>query len=255
MKWSPFGMSQGCCGLCLSRFSGLLNVVVSILYRSPFHLSDSFAYKVLPVTWSPFRMSLVSFGALSSSGFWFFPEAVPFSTRSGSIQPSSGSSLVSFRGCRHRSLRCLCLCGCFVSALRLLSSVRGSLFLSWTFVLCATPSTVSECLRVLLLRSVTCLDLRFSFSDGVACWDKSLMFLFAPSSSTLVVLSDFCRMFPGFHPCFCIRGFLSSFLFLPGFVPPSLLVGVVHSIFSAFFFSFGLPGLFVAFTSPVQFTP
>ena len=30
-------------------------------------------------------MSLAYFGALSRSGFWFFPEAVPFPTRSGSI--------------------------------------------------------------------------------------------------------------------------------------------------------------------------
>ena len=72
------------CGLPLGRvraaaasvylwFSGLLHVVVSILCRSPFRSSDSFASKVLLVTWSPFGMSLASFGALSSSGFWFFP--------------------------------------------------------------------------------------------------------------------------------------------------------------------------------------
>ena len=138
-----------------------------------------------------------------------------------------------------------------MSALRLFSSVRGSLFHSWTFFVCATPSSVSGCLRVLLLQSVTRSDLRFSLSGGFTRWDESLLLLFAPLSSTPVVSSGFCRMFPGFHPCFCIWGFLSSFLFLPGFIPPSLLVGVVPSIFSAFFFSFGLPGLFVAFTSPV----
>ena len=62
-------------------FSGLLHVVVSILYRSPFRSSDSFASKVLLATGSPFEMSLASFGTLSTSNFRFFPDAVPFSTR------------------------------------------------------------------------------------------------------------------------------------------------------------------------------
>ena len=118
--WSPFWTNQGCCGICLFWFSGLLNVVVPILYWSPFHSSDSFAFKFLLATRSPFGMSLASFDALSGSGFLFFPEVVPFSTRSGIIRPSSGSSLVSFCGCRHRSMRCLCLYRCFVSAFRLL---------------------------------------------------------------------------------------------------------------------------------------
>ena len=65
-------------------------------------------------------------------------------------------------------------------------------------------------MRVLLLRSVTHSDLKFSISDGVARWDESLLFPFAPLSSTPVVSSGFCRMFPGFYSCFCIRGFLSS---------------------------------------------
>ena len=105
---------------------------------------------------------------------------------------------------------------------RLLSSVRGSLFLIWAFFVCTASSSVSGCLRILLLKSVTHLDLRFSLSDRVAHWDESLMFLFAPSSSTPVVSSGFCRMFPGCHLCFCLQDFLSSFLFLPGFVPPSI---------------------------------
>ena len=113
------------------------------LFGSPFCSSDSFTSKVPLATWLPFGMSLAYFGALSSSGFWFFPDAVPFPTRSSSIRPSSVSSLVSFRGCRLRSLRCLSIYGCFVSALRLLYSVRGSLFLSWPFFVCATPSSVS----------------------------------------------------------------------------------------------------------------
>ena len=58
-------------------------------------------------------------------------------------------------------------------------------------------------------------------------------------------------MFHVFPPWLCIRNLLPSFRFLPGFVPPSQLVGVVPFIFSAFFFSFGLPDLFVVFASPV----
>ena len=120
--------------------------------------------------------------------------------------------------------------------LRLLYSGRGSLFLRWTFFVCAITSSVSGCFRVLLLWFVTRLYVRFSLSDRVARWDGSLLFLIAPSSSTPVVSSGFGRMFPVFPPYLCIRNFLSSFLFLPGFVPTSLLVGVVPFLFSAFFF-------------------
>ena len=81
----PLGRVRVCCILCLSRFSGLLHVVLSILFRSPFRFSDSFTSKVPLSAWLPFGMSLASFGALSSSGFWLFPEAVSFPTRSGSI--------------------------------------------------------------------------------------------------------------------------------------------------------------------------
>ena len=42
----PLGRVRVCCVLSLSRFSGLLHAVVSILYRSPFHSSDSFASMV-----------------------------------------------------------------------------------------------------------------------------------------------------------------------------------------------------------------
>ena len=211
------------------------------LYRSPFRSSDSFASTVPFATWSPCGMSLASFGALSSSGFWFFPEAVPFPTRAGCIRPSSGSFLGIFPQLQTS------VSDVYLPALHLLYSVRGFLFLSWTFFVGATSSSVSGCLRVLLLRYVTRSDLRFSLSDGVARWDESLMFLFAPSSSTPVVSSSFCRMFPGFHPSFCFWGFLSSFVFLHGFVPRSLLRGVIPSIFSVFLFSFCFPGLFIAF--------
>ena len=164
--------------------------MVSVLSRSQFRSSDSFASKVLLVTWLPIGMSLASFGALSSYNFWFFPAVVPFPTCSGSIRPSSGSSLVSFHGCRLRSLLCFCLYGCFVSALRFLYSVRDSLFLRWTLFVCAITSSVSGCFRVLLLRSVTRSDLRFSLSDGVARWDESLVSL-CPLSSTPVISSGF----------------------------------------------------------------
>ena len=143
---------------CLVRISGSLRSVVSLwdelgfaeasvslssqgcfmwwypfLYGSPFCSSDSFASKVPLVMWSPFGMSLAYFGALLSSGVWFFPVVVPFPTRSRGIRPSSVSSLASFSGCGPRSLWCVSIYGCFVSALRLLSSVRRSLFLSWPF--------------------------------------------------------------------------------------------------------------------------
>ena len=123
-----------------------------------------------------------------------------------------------------------------MSALRLLYSVHGSLFLRWTFFICTISSSVSSCFRVLLLRSVTRSDLRFYLSDGVARWDESLLFLFAPSCSTLVVSSAFGQLFHVFLPSLCIRNLLPSFLFLPGFVPSSLLVGVVPFICSAFSF-------------------
>ena len=71
---------------------------------------------------------------------------VSFSSPSHGIHPPSVSSLVTFRGSRLWSLWCLSLVGCFVSAIRLLYSFRGSLFLSWTFFLC--------CLWVLRVLSV-----------------------------------------------------------------------------------------------------
>ena len=148
-------------------------------------------------------------------------------------------------------LCCVFISTLFSVALCHIYSVRGSFFLHWPFFVYAVASSVSGCFKVLLLRSVTRSDLRVSLSDEVARWDKSLLFLFAPSSSTPVVLLGFSRMFPVFPRCLCIRNFLSSFPFLPGFVLSSLLVGVVPFLFSAFFFSFDLPYLFVAFTFPV----
>ena len=70
---------------------------------------------------------------------------------------------------------------------------------------------------------------KVSLSDGVARWDESLMFLCVPSSSTLVVSSGFCRMFPGFSYLFLYPRFsLFSFVFLVGFLLHS--VGGCHSL-------------------------
>ena len=80
-------------------------------------------------------------------------------------------------------------CVCFSSPVAY--SVRGSLFVRFPFFVSAITSSVSGCLRVLLHRSVTRSDLRFSLSDGVAHSDESLMFLFAPLSSA-----------PWFHQAF-----------------------------------------------------
>ena len=138
-----------------------------------------------------------------------------------------------------------------LSALRLLYSVRGSLLLSWIFFVCATPSSVSGCLRVLLLWSVTRSDLRFPLVMELHVGTSPLCF-----SLLLCLLLRLCRqLFVGCSLVFILVSvsevFLSSFVFLPGFVLLSLLVGVFHSIFSAFFFSFHHPGLFVAFPFPV----
>ena len=81
------------------------------LYLSPFCSYASF------VTWSPFGFSLAYFDSLSRFGVWFFPVAVTIPSRSHGIRPSSVSSLVAFRGCGLRSLRCIRIYGCFVSAL------------------------------------------------------------------------------------------------------------------------------------------
>ena len=139
----------------------------------------------------------------------------------------------------------------FSVALSLISSVRGSLFLHWPYFVYAIASSICGYFKVLLLRSVTRSDLQFSLSDEVARWDESLLFFLAPSLSTPVVSSGFSRMFPVFPPCLFIRNFLSSFLFLPGFHPLSWWVSF-PSYFQRFF-SFGLPYLFAAFTSPVLF--
>ena len=77
------------------------------------------------------------------------------------------------------------------------------------------------------------------------------MFLSATSSSSPVLLLGFCGMFPGLHPCFCIRGFLPlSFVFMHGFIPIS--VGGCCSLhLFEFFLLFGRTGLLVVFVLPV----
>ena len=61
----PLGRVRVAAASVISVFR-VLHVVVSILCRSHLRSSDSFASKVLLVTWLPFGMSLASFGALSS---------------------------------------------------------------------------------------------------------------------------------------------------------------------------------------------
>ena len=124
-------------------------------------------------------MSLAFFGSLSPSGVGFFPIAVtfPFPPCSRGLHPSSVSSLVAFRGCGLWSLRCICICGCFVSAVRLLSSVRRSLFLSWPFFLCATPSSASSVLVGPFPWFRDSFGSKVSLSDRVARWDESFIFL------------------------------------------------------------------------------
>ena len=93
---------------------------------------------------------------------------------------------------------------------------------------------------------------KVSLSDGVARWDESLMFPFDPSSSTPVVSPGFCRMFPGFHPCFCIRSF-SLLLCLSAWIRSALSVGGRRSLhLFCVFLSFSRPGLLVAFNLPVE---
>ena len=170
----------------------------------------SFATKVPLATWSPFGLSLAYFGALSCSNVWFFPVVVTF--QSCGLHPSSVSSLIAFRGCGLRSLQCSSIYGCFVCVLCLLSSVRHSLFLSWPFFICATPSSVFGCLWVLFLGSVTRSDLRFPLATGSPVGTSPLCFSWPPSSSPPVVSSVFVVCSLGFI-LFCIWSSLSSFVF------------------------------------------
>ena len=174
---------------------------------------------------------------VASPFFWLFLDVFP------QLQPSVYTFFLAVR--------------CFVSARRLLFSVPGSLFLRWTFFVCTITSSVSRCFRVLLLQSVTRSDLRFYLSDGVARWDESLLFLFAPSCSTPVVRQTLVCSF-----MFLLLGFVSRFFSLPSsFCPdsfrPFYLWVSFPSSFLCFFFSFDLPVLFVAFClyCPLPFFP
>ena len=192
-------------------------------------------------------MNLAYFGALSSSGVWFFPVADPFPTRCHGIHPSV-SSLVAFRGCGQR---CISICECFVSALHLLSSVCRSLFLSWPF--CATPSSVSGCLRVLFLGSVTCSDLRFLLATGSPVGTSPFSFSL-PLRPLLQLFRKFLLDVPWVDFLYLgVLSLLSSFC-LDSF--HSLFIGGCRSLhlFCVFSFSFRLPGFFVAFIScPLPF--
>ena len=77
------------------------------------------------------------------------------------------------------------------------------------------------------------------------------MFLFATSSSSLVISSGFCRLFPGPHPCFISRVF-SLFLRLCAWLHSALCWWVSFTpSFLCVFLSFGCAGLLVAFVLPV----
>ena len=256
-------LSLECCSyflwcFCLVRISGSLCDVVSLwdesgfveaslslssqscipwwcpfLYQSPFCSYASFASTVPFATWSPFGLVLLTLLLLSCSGVWFFPVAVTFPPRSRGIHPSSVSSLVAFPGCGLRSLRCIRIYGCFVST-RLLSSERRSLFLSWPFFLFATPSSVSGCLSVLFLGSVTRSDLRLPLATGSPVGTGPLCFSYPFVFSSGCFVSFFVGCSLGFI-LFCILSSFSFFVFcLCSF--PSLFVGVVPSAFLRFSF-------------------
>ena len=138
---------------------------------------------------------------------------------------------------------------CFLFALRLIYSVCGSLFLHWTFFVCAITSSVSGCFRVLLLQSRTRSDLRFSLSDEIARWDESLLFLFAPSSSTPVVSSGFGRMFH-FFLLVSVSGIFS--------LPSSFCLDSFRSLhlwvsFPSYFLCFSFSSAFLTCSLPFPF--
>ena len=60
-----------------------------------------------------------------------------------------------------------------------------------------------------------------------------------------------CRLFPDFHPCFCLWSFLSSPSFSSLVSYLSLWEGVLRSIFSVFSFCLTVLGYFVTFVLPV----
>ena len=128
---------------------------------------------------------------------------------------------------------------CFVSVLRLLFSVRGSLFLPWPFFVCTIASSVTRCFRVLLLWSVTRSDLRFYLSVEVARWNMSLLFLSTPSHSIPVVRQTWSAV-----SCFCslaVSGFFS--------LPSSFCL---HS-FRPLYWWVSFPSSFLCFSSSSAF--
>ena len=129
-----------------------------------------------------------------------------------------------------------------MSALRILSSVHGSLFLRWTFFICTIASSLSHCFRALRLRAVTRSDLRFYLSNEVAHWDEFLFFLFALRVLRRLfvrlwpAVSCFCSLAlsPGYSPFLNLFAWLRSILFIGGC--RSLPLFCVFSSFSAFLF-------------------
>ena len=114
---------------------------------------------------------------------WFFPATFFVPTRSCSFRPSSDSSLVSFRCSSLRSLLpfgSTLFCGC----------PSSPLFSSWFSLPSLAILHLSRHLLCLSLLQVPSPLVCGSFSSvvslggGVARWDVSLLFLFAPSCSS-----------------------------------------------------------------------
>ena len=93
---------------------------------------------------------------------------------------------------------------------------------------------------------------KVSLSNGVVWWDKSRLLLFAPSSSTLVVSSGLCWMFPGFRPC-SVSWVFSLLLRLPAWFRTALCCGVSFAP-SFLCFPFARPSWLLSWLSSCDFS-
>ena len=134
---------------------------------------------------------------------------------------------------------------CFVSALHLLKSVRGSLFLRWTFI-CVSPSSVSVCLSVLLIRSLTRSDLRFHLATESPVGASHFCFS--------LLLRHLLHLLPWLHASLCWRvSFAPSFLLFP-FACLSWVILLLSSCLSFAFLSFS-SGVFCGFLHSLEVLP
>ena len=202
------------------------------------HLEFSF------VSCSPGGLRLFSL-VLSLVHCWFFPEAFLVPTRSCSFHPSSGSSLMSFCCSSLRSLLPFSS-QFFAASLRLLFSVRGSLypFLGRSSSLpsppLSLPASGSFSFGLRLVQLCT------SLGGWVASWVVSLLFLFAPSFVHEVLL------------CFLSSFRISPFrLSLPWsvvslhLVPSGFVLPLLFPDFSVGLFFYSLVYPLVWFASPL----